>query len=514
MIADATALEREAARGAARDWIASIDHPLTADVLMRLELFESVVGAAVADCPLVLPTDVAELNRWAPKSWGLASHSWCRQFLRRFDTVPAALENDIQAALLRAWRPFWGLITYPLPALFSPDEIAMLNAARGGSAVEPTEVEIAAGSRSSYRGYLCVILKVTRLCNLRCVYCHDWSDATEDHAQFRLVLRAVQQALQLGKQTVEFVLHGGEPLMLGRRGVLRLLAIQAHLAQERQVVHNHLQTNGTLVDAGWLDLLGTFGIRASVSIDGSRELHDRSRIDVLGRGSFDRAMHGLKALRSRELLSGVLMVVTPEVLARGAGWLHSELQAQGLLNVGLIPHRPAAGERGGVDHARFVEFLVEFERSVASARASGQTAVEVRELAAARRLVSGKPAGFCELGGNCVGTFISIEADGRVSHCDKYTGDAAYEYGNLFETGLDELLRGPRAQEIAERAYAGLPGLEGCRHFTLCQGGCPHERYVRAEREFVDCCGMAPLFDALGRSPESGHSRDMPESVE
>jgi uncharacterized protein len=382
-----------------------------------------------------------------------------------------------------------------LHELFVSDEIDELLAARREGQVEPTALRIGAGRMSAYPGYLCVILKVTRLCNLRCVYCHDWSDAPGDHSQFRLIVRAVAQTLQLGKGAVDFVLHGGEPLMLGRRGMLRLLAVQAHLAQEGQIVRNHLQTNGTLVDPAWLDLLETFDIRASVSIDGPRDLHDRSRPDALGRGSFDRAMAGLARLRGRGLLSGVLMVVTPEVLARGAQWLHASLLANGLTEVGLIPERPAAGGAGGIAHGAFVELLVAFERCARDARAAGRPSVDVRELAAVRKLTSGRPSGFCELGGNCVGAFISIEADGRVSHCDKYTGDPTYVYGNLLEEDLAGLLKGERARDIARRAYAGLPGMQACRHFALCQGGCPHERYVRAPGAGDACCGMGPLFD-------------------
>ncbi|UXH76373.1 radical SAM/SPASM domain-containing protein [Roseateles amylovorans] len=496
MNASVSRVEWRTSSGAARAWLATLDHPLTADLLTRLDRFESLVGTAVAACPLVLPADESSLVAWTPRAWGLKAGGWCRLFLERWRTAPQALQPAIQACLLRAWRPFGGLITCPLSDLFWPDEIDQLTAARQDMGeIEVTRLNLRAGTKSVYRGYLCVILKVTRLCNLRCTYCHDWSDAPQDHSQFHLILRAVGQALQLGKGTVDFVLHGGEPLMLGRRGMLRLLAIQAHLAQGGQTVHNHLQTNGTLLDAAWLDVLETFGIRASVSIDGPREVHDRSRPDALGRGTFDRAMHGLELLRSRHLLSGVLMVVTAEVLARGADALHASLQALGLLDVGLIPQRPAAGETGGIAHAAFVRFLVDFEHSARAASAAGQTRVHLRELDAVQQLVSGKPSGFCELGGNCVGAFISIEADGRVSHCDKYTGDATYVYGNLFETDLGDLLRSERAQSIARRADAGLTRLRACRHFALCQGGCPHERYLQPSGEQGTCCGMGPLFD-------------------
>ena len=136
--------------------------------------------------------------------------------------------------------------------------------------------------------------------------------------------------------------------------------------------------------------------------------------------------------------------------------------------------------------------------------------VAVRELDAVRQLVSGRPSGFCELGGHCVGTFIAIEADGRVTHCDKYTGDPDYEFGNLLTQSLKHLLSGDRAHAIARRATAGMPQSQVCRHHALCQGGCPHERYMRAGPRTRGCCGLAPLFEfyeAQPREPDLDRDR-------
>lgn len=487
---------------AARRWLRErLPHSLTDDLLRRLDRFESLLGHAVAPAAPVLPDTPQALLPWLPAEHQLQGLAWCRRFLDAAAHADPALRALLQACLLRAWQPFWALVTVPLETLFTADEIALLQAPREARPVEPARLRLAAGQRSHYEGYLCVILKLTRLCNLRCVYCHDWSADPQSHAALPLVLRAVEQVLQLGKGVVDFVLHGGEPLMLGRRGLLRLLALQAHLALPGQRVHNHLQTNGTLIDDEWMALLQTFGIRASVSIDGPQALHDRSRPDALGRGSHARAMAGLRRLREHDLLSGVLMVVTPEVLEHGAAWLHERLCEDGLLDVGLIPQRPAPGETDGIDHQRFVGFLVDFARCARQAQAAGRPVVAVRELEAVRRLAEGRPSDFCELGGNCVGSFIAIEADGRVTHCDKYTGDADYTFGNLHADSLARLLSGPQAQAIARRAAASAPVPGACRHQALCQGGCPHERYVRGDDGARSCCGLAPLFDVYATMP-------------
>ncbi|MFV1005259.1 radical SAM protein, partial [Klebsiella pneumoniae] len=58
-----------------------------------------------------------------------------------------------------------------------------------------------------------------------------------------------------------------------------------------------LQTNGTLLDDDWGRFLKEHGFLVGISIDGPREMHDAYRVDKGGKGSFDRVMHGLSALR-------------------------------------------------------------------------------------------------------------------------------------------------------------------------------------------------------------------------
>ena len=109
------------------------------------------------------------------------------------------------------------------------------------------------------------------------------------------------------------VLHGGEPLLLGRNGLtFNLTCLRRSLPETFAV---SIQTNGTLITPEILDLCEDNNVTLSVSLDGPRHIHDRNRMGFDARGTFDRVMDGLHRLRSHpaghHLFSGVLAVIDP-----------------------------------------------------------------------------------------------------------------------------------------------------------------------------------------------------------
>jgi len=116
----------------------------------------------------------------------------------------------------------------------------------------------------------------------------------------------------LGKVTV--VMHGGEPLLIGRRWVQQLLEEARCVARANGVTLNvTVQTNGTLLDADWVSLFNEHKTSIGVSCDGPKEWNDLTRIDFEGRGSYDKIRRAIELLTATPGARwGVLTVVNPE----------------------------------------------------------------------------------------------------------------------------------------------------------------------------------------------------------
>ncbi|HTN89362.1 MAG TPA: radical SAM protein [Sorangium sp.] len=476
------------------------------------ELLERVAPAELAE----LPADVAVAGRpvvlrsQASTALALGSEARAAALWAAAEGLDEAGRAALDVLLRRALDPVEALATWPLEALFTADEAAWLRAARPSQApATPTRLRWAPGQDMAYAGYACAIVKITRLCNLRCTYCHDWRAETNQIMTFPVQARLFQELIGSGQHgTIEVVWHGGEPTLLGQKAFLRTLALERWFQRPGQQIFNRIQTNATTIDDGWVRFFLRYRMHVGVSLDGPPELHDRTRLHVSGRTTFAEVRRGLRLLREADLLKHVYLVIGGATLAAGAERIIRFLQEEGLTRVGVLPTRPGNGAgRPGVewvDRATYVRFLLDLDRA---RKARPEPWIHVRELDSAARAARGEVAGHCELLGSCVGAFFSVEPDGSVGHCDKFVGDPDYTLGNVVTQSFDEMRAGARAQALAAGNRAAQAQQQGCRYFKYCRGWCPHERYV-AERHDPghdpSCCGLSELFQVL--EEEASHA--------
>jgi len=168
------------------------------------------------------------------------------------------------------------------------------------------------------------VLKVHQRCNLACDYCYVYELADQSWRDRPIGMSAeVWRATSArigehvrahGLSRISVVLHGGEPLLAGREGLLRLIAdVRAAVPAECSVRFG-LQTNGVLLKEPMIEVLRDAGVRIGVSIDGSAADHDRHRRRRDGTGSHravDRALRLLGSERHRAAYAGLLCTVDP-----------------------------------------------------------------------------------------------------------------------------------------------------------------------------------------------------------
>jgi uncharacterized protein len=169
------------------------------------------------------------------------------------------------------------------------------------------------------------VLKVAERCNLNCSYCYMYNKGdTSFRDRPKFMSRPVASAMlnriaAYGRRheipRISLALHGGEPLLVGRDWAEWFLDEARRVGDAAGVSFAFaMQTNGTLLDEDWVELLARHDVRLGVSCDGPPEVHDRERVDHGGRGSY------AEVRRAIELLAagypgrwGVLTVANPEV---------------------------------------------------------------------------------------------------------------------------------------------------------------------------------------------------------
>ena len=167
-----------------------------------------------------------------------------------------------------------------------------------------------------------VVLKVTGRCNIDCAYCYVYQMGDTGWLRQPKVM-SPQTCVAVGRALSELsfdlgynfavVLHGGEPLLLGKDGLDSILSTLRRSLPSTHAIG--IQTNGTLINSEILDVCATYDASMSVSLDGPRAVHDRHRVGFDALGTFDLVMEGLRLLQSHpagdRLFTGILAVVDP-----------------------------------------------------------------------------------------------------------------------------------------------------------------------------------------------------------
>lgn len=172
-----------------------------------------------------------------------------------------------------------------------------------------------------------VVLKVTQRCNLACEYCYMYNrgdDSWRSRPAFisdvvaqRLADRIREQGERHHDRSFTVEIHGGEPLLLGRSRMQRLIDVVRAGARPVEVVFT-LQTNGMLLDHAWLELFAANRISFGLSLDGPPEVADRYRVRRSGAGSTEHLLGLVRRLRAEsdlfdQVCGGCLCVVDPSV---------------------------------------------------------------------------------------------------------------------------------------------------------------------------------------------------------
>ncbi|MBQ9618278.1 MAG: thioether cross-link-forming SCIFF peptide maturase, partial [Oscillibacter sp.] len=136
-------------------------------------------------------------------------------------------------------------------------------------------------------------LHVAHTCNLNCAYC--FASQGRYHGERALM------SFEVGRQALDFLIEhsgtrrnlevdffGGEPLM-NWDVVKRLVEYARSVEQSRgKRFRFTLTTNGLLIDDDVIDFANREMSNVVLSLDGRPEIHDRTRVDYSGRGSYDR----------------------------------------------------------------------------------------------------------------------------------------------------------------------------------------------------------------------------------
>lgn len=173
------------------------------------------------------------------------------------------------------------------------DDITALK--EDGQLFTPDTFEDMAGTFKERSGNVikALCLHVAHTCNLNCSYC--FASQGKYHGERALM------SFEVGKRAIDFLIEnsgerrnlevdffGGEPLM--NWDVVKQIVEYARSVEKQRGKNFRftLTTNGVLIDDDVIEFSNREMSNVVLSIDGRKEIHDATRVDYAGNGSYDR----------------------------------------------------------------------------------------------------------------------------------------------------------------------------------------------------------------------------------
>jgi radical SAM protein with 4Fe4S-binding SPASM domain len=317
-------------------------------------------------------------------------------------------------------------------------------------------------------------------CPLRCRHCLVNGGVEQSAPMSTLEIKGlVDQAVKLGAHRTYFT--GGEPFL--RKALVQLID---YVTQRMQLV---VLTSGVLVTpemAARMKAHSHNNLLVQISLEGPEAATNDA---IRGRGSFARAVNGIKTLAAAGLRPIVTTTLTQLNYREAAEttrflaalgvedhhilWLHGRGRMRQNLSDLILP---------GQTVAKVMEELR------GAAGGAGITVDNLETMAVRARGRRGRKNDLCNSGYG----MLSVNTDGHVYPCAALSGAEGFDCGSLKEISLKEIwMNSAVTQWIRENSVQKRVGCSSCYLKFFCGGGCFAQSYFDYEIKQGSGCIMA-----------------------
>lgn len=356
------------------------------------------------------------------------------------------------------------------------------------------------------------VMKISKLCNLRCRYCYEYEDLGR---RDRMPLERLEPFFASvadwwrghpSGPRLTFVLHGGEPLLLPDeyiRGFVERL--RRHLAPAGVPHDVSVQTNLTRIDDRRIALLEELRISLGISLD----VFGGQRVYGSGRDSQERVLGNLQHLfdtgAADRLGVGAISVLHRENVMHAVRTY--EFYRQLGLSYRILPIFSLAETLPGMRRLTLThqQVLAAF-KDVATAQFASDSQIVVYPLfnfltAAVNRLLGVRQAYDPRQGEWAL--IVNTNGD-AYNHAEAYSPEGLI--GNVYEDTLSEIMNGDARHRVTELRLARAAVCDDCPHGQSCSR-LPIVEALPSERSFtpegrLECTIARPMIDFMLREIE------------
>lgn len=368
-----------------------------------------------------------------------------------------------------------------------------------------TSYDLEAKRASIKRPFQLIVKPCGPVCNLDCDYCYylDKLAMFEDKRlninkykmSDEILEKLIKDFIQSQPQKqVDFVWHGGEPTLLGINYFQNIINLQQKYA-EGKTISNSIQTNGTLINAEWCELLKKNDFLCGLSIDGPKQFHDAHRRDYAENGSWQKVVECIKLFQKYQVRFNAMCVINSEN-AKQPAVVYNFLKNIGVEFMQFTPicERIATDEteQFSVVTNDYQHDTCEMLENV-SAKDFGNFLCHIFDLWVKQdvgkiyiNLFDNTLAAYmnqhpslCSMDSYC-GCFPAVEHNGDVFCCDHFVFPE-HCLGNVLKNDIADLVKTNQQLFFEERKKKTLSkACQNCEFLFVCGGDCPKNRFAKS----------------------------------
>jgi len=367
------------------------------------------------------------------------------------------------------------------------------------------------------------VVKISKFCNLRCTYCYEYAELGIKHRmsldQIEAMFRHAVHYAQANKlKYLNFVWHGGEPLLVPLEYYEAIGELQRKIFGDRIVFQNVVQSNLTVLTERHLDFLRSKKFFTDFGI--SFDVYGDQRVDIKGRQRTETVLRNIVRLMEAEISFGAIAVLARSTLphARAIYRFFDSLS----IETRFLAFYVSASDAQIETHALTFDEITAafdgiFDEWLVSEKATPVYPI-YEHIEAAIAVLNGVPrTSYDKFADEIV---FLVNTDGSTfGVADGYAPE--YAYGNVFHESMDTLLNSPARVRAAEEAdarferYCGACPYKGlCPSFyvvdatpqqraLLATSGCQVRNAIDHILKRVDETGLAALFKQRASATQS-----------
>ncbi len=330
------------------------------------------------------------------------------------------------------------------------------------------------------------IITPTLRCNHKCVYCYAKSkppDAKEYDMDEDTAKEVVDFIFQCPSKGITLEFQGGEPLL--NYSIIKFIVDYANKLNEekKKKINFRLVTNLTLMDEEKLEWFVNNDIGLHTSLDGPKEVHNKNRKYLSGKGSYDIVVDWIKKLKEKNIHISCMPTVTKYSLSHWKD-LIDEYVNLGLDNFWLRKLNVGGfavdyWEKIGYTSEEFLKFWKKSIDYIFQLNKEGIVIIENSLSIMLRNILFSKKYNhFVCLTSPCGCAWgqVSYNHKGDIYTCDEARSFDVFKLGNVKETTYKELYSSWKVLDMVDLTTGLSFDCQSCVYHPFC-GPCIVDEY-------------------------------------